>query len=483
MVTVFDIGEKLWRGKPYQADLPVLRINVPPEEMSVRADEKNHFRAWLEEQNALTAELSPFFDPVVQSYFFSREMYGDYLSYSAGSCLTALTAQGWRVDVVRERVERISPAERGLTLVTGDATRVTVDYAVVAVGAGQPPDAYPISGAPGYVANPYPARSSLAGIDPDAAVSILGSGLTAVDMVLALTSQGHRGPIHLTSRSGVLPSVRQRPVQLTLRHCTPEHLRFVAERGPLKLVDLVGIVRAELIEAGEDTGLVEAEIRAVRAENPVARLRRQLAEVDSPALGLRILQRAVPEAGPDLWPLLSAAERSTVLGTHQPTLMSLCCPMPPVTAATLLDLLESGQVTVIGGLREVTSVPGDGFRLVARGGTYRADHVINAINARARPMAESAEPLFRSLVRAGLAELHPNGGLCVDPRSSRLIAEGRLQQRLFALGDPAAGSLFFTFGVQSLVDRATDIVTALINDVGRSSGSPAAADATVLQPA
>jgi len=32
---------------------------------------------------------------------------------------------------------------------------------------------------------------------------------------------------------------------------------------------------------------------------------------------------------------------------------------------------------------------------------------------------------------------------------------------VYALGDPARGSLFFTFGVQSLVDRAVDIVASM----------------------
>jgi hypothetical protein len=38
---------------------------------------------------------------------------------------------------------------------------------------------------------------------------------------------------------------------------------------------------------------------------------------------------------------------------------------------------------------------------------------------------------------------------------------GRTDPRLYALGDLAGGSLFFTFGMPSLVDRARDIVEDL----------------------
>jgi hypothetical protein len=75
-----------------------------------------------------------------------------------------------------------------------------------------------------------------------------------------------------------------------------------------------------------------------------------------------------------------------------------------------------------------------------------------------------AAPLISSLVSAGLAEPHSRGGLHVERATSRLTVGSRPQHRLHALGDPAAGSLFFTFGVQSLVDRSVDIVDTIHTD-------------------
>lgn len=41
----------------------------------------------------------------------------------------------------------------------------------------------------------------------DGAVVLIGAGLTAVDTILSLQAQGHRGSIHVISRHGLMPQV------------------------------------------------------------------------------------------------------------------------------------------------------------------------------------------------------------------------------------------------------------------------------------
>jgi uncharacterized NAD(P)/FAD-binding protein YdhS len=58
-------------------------------------------------------------------------------------------------------------------------------------------------------ADPW-APPSAAGIDKDATILILGTGLTAIDYVLTLLADGHRGPILAMSRRGLMAKAHRR---------------------------------------------------------------------------------------------------------------------------------------------------------------------------------------------------------------------------------------------------------------------------------
>ncbi|MFI9812722.1 FAD/NAD(P)-binding protein [Saccharothrix variisporea] len=462
-VVVFEPSGHLWRGRPYQPDLPVVRVNAVPEDMSVRAGDTAHFADWLVSRTLLTSSAGAHRDPHSGATFVPRAVFGDYLEQSARAALRSLVAAGWGVRIVRDhvvRAEESGPDELVLGTSAGDA--VTVDHAVLCFGAGTPVDVFGLAGTAGFVAEPYPTASALARVAPDADVVVIGSGLTAVDVVLGLDHLGHEGRIRLVSRRGVLPGVRQRPVHHRLRHFTPAHFRRIAATGgTVTLPEVVALMETELNSVGEDLTPVRAEIAAMTREDPVERLRRGLAEVDSPSIALRVLQQAVPDAGPDVWPLLDEAARTWLMAEHDRTVMSLCCPMPPASAARLLALAEAGRVEFVRGVTDVRARPGGGFTVTADGVESTAQVVVNAVNARLHRRSGAATPLLESLAAAGLAEPHPRGGVRVLRATSELVTGGVADPRLHALGDPARGSLFFTFGVQSLVDRAVDIVESV----------------------
>jgi len=79
--------------------------------------------------------------------------------------------------------------------------------AVIATGHATEPD--PLAsllpaGAPRYLRKPWPGHE-LARVDTDDRVLVLGTGLAAVNVVVALEQQWHRGLIRLVSHSPLLP--------------------------------------------------------------------------------------------------------------------------------------------------------------------------------------------------------------------------------------------------------------------------------------
>ncbi|WP_371572184.1 FAD/NAD(P)-binding protein [Streptomyces sp. NBC_01314] len=480
-LTVFEPSPHLWRGRAYQIDTEILRVNATADDMSVRAGDPGHFERWLRAHDRVTG-VARDTDRLSGARFAPRAVYGDYLEDSAYAALGRLRRDGWRVDIVGEAVKAAGRMPGQVLLGTGPGRTRAFDYAVLCVGGDSPKDVYELGGTPGFIADPYPLSATLAEVGEDDHVAVIGSGLTAIDIVLSLASRGHRGPISLMSRRGVLPGVRQRPTPLELRHMTPVRVRTAAQGRPrLTIEDVAAVLRAEFRDAGADLDGVIEEIIRVDLEDPVDRLRRQLGEVDSPQVGMRILQRAVPETGPDVWPLLREEDKVQVLRAHYRTLMSLCCPMPPSSATVVLDLVQAGRLEMFSGLLDITAAHGSGFDILAADGTaFRADKVISAVNASEGRIPSGALPLVTSLVKARAVSRHPHGGLQLARATSRLTSNGRPDPRLYGLGNIAAGALFFTFGIPSLVDRSQDIVAAILEhratvDAARSEAEPAAA--------
>ncbi|GAA2092363.1 hypothetical protein GCM10009759_18000 [Kitasatospora saccharophila] len=460
-LTVFEPSAHLWRGRAYQVDAPALKVNALPDDMSVRAGDLGHFERWLADRDRGLGRRDGI-DPRSGARFVSRSVYGQYLEHSAHAALTTLRQRGWRIDLVGSAVTAARRTAERVLLHTGHGAARAFDYVVLCVGGDGPKDVFGLRGTPGFVQDPYPVADTLREVDPQERIAVIGSGLTAVDLVLALDAQGHRGPISLLSRRGVLPGVRQRYVPFELEHITPERMRALARvRREVPLPEIVEIVRAELRDAGAALDAVLPEITRIDQEDPVARLRRQLADVDSPDLGLRILQRAVPETGPDIWPLLPEQDREHVLRHHYRTVMSLCCPMPPSSAAVLLELVDAGRLEVRSGLRTVGARPSGGFEVVTEGSAFRVDRVFNAVNAAEDRIPTGAAGLVASLTAGRAAVRHRHGGLDVVRATSRMVVDGEPDARLYGLGNITSGSLFFTFGVPSLVDRAVDIAEAV----------------------
>ncbi|MEU7051463.1 FAD/NAD(P)-binding protein [Streptomyces eurythermus] len=469
-VTVFDPSPHLWRGRAYQPDATVLRVNAPPEDMTVRAGDPAHFTRWLRTRTKMLGAQTDHVDARSGISFPPRAVYGDYLEQCARSSLGRLAALGSRIRLVREAVTDLVREDGALLARTAGRDAFALDHVVLCVGTGTPADPHGLSGAPGFVADPYPVVRQLAGIGERDRVVVLGSGLTAVDVVLSLTAAGHTGEVVLASRRGVLPGVRQRPVEHELRYFTAERFRAMAARGErLPLDDAVALMRTELSAAGSRFDAVVREIGGSGTEEPLARLRRQLDLVNDPDPGLRILQRAVPDTGPEVWPLLPEQDKTRLLRDHYRTIMSLCCPMPPASAATLLEQVDSGRLGVLRGVERISPGPAGGFRVHGPDGVRHADVVVNAVSPPAHRVPPAAAALVDALTGRGLASRHPRGGISVARATSGLLTGGGTDRRVYALGDLAAGSLFFTFGVPSLVDRAVDIADAIRRDVARST--------------
>jgi uncharacterized NAD(P)/FAD-binding protein YdhS len=201
LVHVFNEGFEVGRGVAYSAACNRLVLNVPARNMSAFPDRPDHFIGWLKERygNLYTSDS-----------FVPRHIYGDYLQDILQTGLK--NAPAAQLQLYDSRITKLLPQERGYAIVHGK--KETFAHAVI-LALGNPPPAdlkLPSEksiGDPRYICDPWKEAGNIAEICGDGTVVILGSGLTALDMILQLRQQKYSGNIVLISRRGQWPSVHR----------------------------------------------------------------------------------------------------------------------------------------------------------------------------------------------------------------------------------------------------------------------------------
>jgi uncharacterized NAD(P)/FAD-binding protein YdhS len=259
---------------------------------------------------------------------------------------------------------------------------------------------------PRYIADPWH-EPELTEIPPEAPVAIIGTGLTAVDVVLSLLDQGHRGPITALSRRGLLPQQHAE---------TRSYPDFMAnEPAPESLSQLFTRLRAE-IRIAEAAGF---NWRSV---------------IDALRPHTERCWRALPEA-----------ERRRFLRHVRPYWEVHRHRMAPQSAQRLWEAYRSGQLARRKGrLMAIVKDEADLLlRYRSRDGrmhNLRAAHVINSSGPQF-DISRIDHPLVKSALQQGLARPDPLGlGLEVTSDFELVGREGRPVPGLMALGPLARGN-------------------------------------------
>lgn len=198
-ITVIDPAAELGRGLAFSTREPAHRINIPASQMSLRPESPADFINWLE-HNELIGPDDLARDGEV---FVQRGLFGRYVAEHLTPYLRDGTIRHSRARLVNVTPTRgYDPALR-LTLSNGGSE--LADIVVLATGNPMPeipPQLQPLVGSERLIVDPYnPAR--LNGIRRSERVLVVGSGLTAADVVATLDQHGHTGPILALARRGL----------------------------------------------------------------------------------------------------------------------------------------------------------------------------------------------------------------------------------------------------------------------------------------
>jgi uncharacterized NAD(P)/FAD-binding protein YdhS len=191
--TLIEGGGRLGRGIAYSTKEPAHVLNVRAEVMSAWPEDLEDFSRVVEAEGGSSKDFS------------ERRRFGRYL----GEQLDQAVASG-RVTPLEAMAVSANRDGGHWTVALEDGRTIMAKVLVLAIGNQEPA---PMEAAQGisrdrFINNPWGpearrADERLAGSDSN--VLLLGTGLTAVDHVLAVDAHGHRGRITMLSRRGQIP--------------------------------------------------------------------------------------------------------------------------------------------------------------------------------------------------------------------------------------------------------------------------------------
>jgi uncharacterized NAD(P)/FAD-binding protein YdhS len=219
--------QMLGRGVAYHHDFTHQPLNVVASAMSLYPDKPMHFYEWLLENHFRYNHLIP---EVYPKLFAPRKIFGDYL---VENLETVHSKASGRFQIRIDEVVSISEVNGLFQLILDSGVTVEANDVVLALGNFPPADLFPddhaLNTSMRYFSNPWTDKiySNIAG---DENILLLGTGLTAVDVVLGLKVRGFRGKVSMISRRGKLPvahNLASGPVTLEYPgHCHPRDAYF-----------------------------------------------------------------------------------------------------------------------------------------------------------------------------------------------------------------------------------------------------------------
>jgi len=416
------------RGVAYaDRDFPYL-LNVPASRMSANSAAPNEFLDFVRRRIPGAGGED----------FLPRALYGEYLQeFLLAAQLSA--PSNIRLDVLHGELTNVRRLERHLPLQLElrDGRTLTADDVVLALGNPKPASlavAAPIADHPAYVADPW---SSELQFSRGQTVLLIGTGLTAADVINAASADPQRTPtLHALSRHGLVP-----PRQTAFR---PDAFK------------------------GDGNALVLAASTSLRGLTKSVRLLAR--EAESMGGDWREAITFVRNMAPTIWQRLSEHDRVRFL-RHLRAQWDAHRHRLPLQLIQRIEELRKAQRLHVHAGQLLRFADRDGRIEVtwrARGSrSERAEAFDRVVNCTGPDyaVARSTEPLWRNLVQCGLCVPDALGlGLRTGPRGAVLDADGWPGPHLFYVGPMLRADLWEATAAAELRVHAEKLATLLATE-------------------
>lgn len=432
LIKLIERSHDIGKGVAYSTDTSSHLLNVSAGKMSAFPNDPGHLLRWLQYNRSELVKFLP--NDLNASSFIPRQIYGLYIQ-SILEEAEATSSSSVQLERVTDEVVAVEPQDK-VAIVSLRSSRVfTADKIVLALGnaPSAPPESKPSENNDSPQVRNAWSVSALAELESEASVFLIGTGLTMVDMVVALHERNHRGKIYAVSRRGLFPL----PHQST----KPYRAFLTPDMAPKTLRGLLRRIRSEVDSAavqGYDWRSVIDSLRPITQQ-----LWQQLPHVEQK----RFLRHASP-----YWDV----------HRHR---------IAPQIGEVVQSMLNSGQLSIRAGRIQEYQATSNAVAVTIKARqtginqVFEVNRLVNCTGVQG-DYQRSSHPLIANLHTQGAIRSTQIGlGLDTAPDGTLLDAQGNCSGLLYTLGTPRKGNLLETIAVPELREQAQALAETMLQSL------------------
>jgi uncharacterized NAD(P)/FAD-binding protein YdhS len=456
-------------GLAYETSYHCNLLNIPATGMSIVHNDKNHFYKWLLHNQHYIKELFNI-DHLDPGNHFPRKLYGTYLKESFHTALTLARKVGIEVHTVVDEVIQSFKIQQGYKLLFKNNSCLLTDYFILCIGGFESHISQEFLHTDSYYSSPYSTNQPISTIPKNADVMIVGTRLSAIDSILMLKTNSHKGKIICISRHGQLPRVQgryddeQKPTILN-----EKMLDKLTHHGKthLKLNQLLGLIRCEA-ELQENI-ILDCKKILNAYKNQRGLLKREIKLSDA----IRPWQAAlfkVNKLANLAWLKLSESDQDIVYKKYLGHFLTYRSAMPLKTALKLYSYLKNKELFIFQNKLDITYNEKNKLytaKVKNNIEEVKAPYLINATGISSN-IAESYSPLIQTLLQNRLIKPNRFGGCNVDPLTLNVIDHNnKINNSIYAMGAITQGDHIATSLLEHLVDCSQVIAHSVLRNINQ----------------
>lgn len=410
-IHLFDNSLLFGKGLPFQEESDVALNNSRTHQISFDYKKMSDFQNWVKQSNYPEIEYTP------------RHWYGQYQKEQ----VMKLIHQN-NVIVHQHYISSIEyyPQNQSWSVMDDDGKYYSFDRIHLCCGILPQQDIFHLKSYAHYYHKPYPLNQLNPIINDDSthSVTIIGMGLTAIDVIKYLTEDSKQlnKKITIFSRSGLFPSVRGEECTLDFYYLTDDNLKasLSKHKGSFPLHDLIQWVKDELAlyEMTFDDIIEQFCVPGIKGLEIALQNSKKLGIIQAIALQISVLLT-------DGFYYMNKEEQAIYLERYHKYLILFRNPCPASSAEHLIYLIKNGILEVVDNIEEITfkKDTSTNFILKGKNQSYSTQAVVNATGMKLTPDSDLQEsPLLQVLYNQQLIDIASVGGILINWETGNVLS-------------------------------------------------------------